>query len=114
MNLIASTLQPEAAVYRHEIPAREPVLCEVKARQAVRLLDLEEHFGKALTRGGAEVSAEERSEVAVLGAALAREPRAVGVAHVCDATCFSPSPWVGALLPGSCARGVGQCAFATR
>ena len=41
MNLIASTLQPEAAVYRHEIPAGEPFLCEVKAGQTVRLLDLE-------------------------------------------------------------------------
>ena len=41
MNLIASTLQPEAARYRHEIPAGEPFLCEVKAGQTVRLLDLQ-------------------------------------------------------------------------
>jgi urea carboxylase-associated protein 1 len=41
MNLIASTLQPEAAVYRQVIPAGEPFLCEVKAGQTVRLLDLE-------------------------------------------------------------------------
>ncbi|MBX9756634.1 MAG: urea carboxylase-associated family protein, partial [Pseudomonadaceae bacterium] len=41
MNLIASTLQPEAAVYRQVIPAGEPFLCEVKAGQTLRLLDLE-------------------------------------------------------------------------
>jgi urea carboxylase-associated protein 1 len=41
MNLIASTLQPEASVYRRVIPAGEPFLCEVKAGQTVRLLDLE-------------------------------------------------------------------------
>jgi urea carboxylase-associated protein 1 len=41
MNLIESSLQPEAAVFRHQIPAGEPFLCEVKAGQTVRLLDLE-------------------------------------------------------------------------
>jgi len=41
MTLIESTLQPEAAVFRHVIPAGEPYLFEVKAGQTVRLLDLE-------------------------------------------------------------------------
>ena len=41
MSLIESTLQPESAVYRATIPAGEPFLCEVKAGQTVRLLDLE-------------------------------------------------------------------------
>ncbi|HEY6609858.1 MAG TPA: DUF1989 domain-containing protein, partial [Pseudomonas sp.] len=41
MTLIASEKHPEAAVYRHTIPAGEPFLCEVKAGQTVRLLDLE-------------------------------------------------------------------------
>lgn len=41
MNLTESHLQPDAAVFRHVIPAGEPYLCEVKAGQTVRLLDLE-------------------------------------------------------------------------
>ena len=41
MNLTHSDKQPTAAVYRHEIPAGEPFLCEVKAGQTVRLLDLQ-------------------------------------------------------------------------
>jgi uncharacterized protein len=41
MNLIESNKQPEAAVYRQVIRAGEPLLCEVKAGQTVRLLDLE-------------------------------------------------------------------------
>ena len=41
MNLIESSLQPDSAVYRQVIPAGEPLLCEVKAGQTVRLLDLE-------------------------------------------------------------------------
>ena len=41
MNVIESSLQPEAAVFRQVIPAGEPFLCEVKAGQSVRLLDLE-------------------------------------------------------------------------
>jgi len=41
MNLTESPLQPATAVYRQVIPAGEPFLCEVKAGQTVRLLDLE-------------------------------------------------------------------------
>ena len=41
MNVIESSLQPEAAVFRQVIPAGEPFLCEVKAGQSARLLDLE-------------------------------------------------------------------------
>ena len=41
MSLIESTLYPEAAVFRHVIPAGEPYLFEVKAGQTLRLLDLE-------------------------------------------------------------------------
>ncbi len=41
MNLTESSLLPATAVYRHVIPAGEPFLCEVKAGQTVRLLDLE-------------------------------------------------------------------------
>lgn len=41
MKLTASDKQPEDAVFRHVIPAGEPYLCEVKAGQTVRLLDLE-------------------------------------------------------------------------
>jgi urea carboxylase-associated protein 1 len=41
MSLTESTLHPEAAVYREVIAAGEPFLCEVKAGQTVRLLDLE-------------------------------------------------------------------------
>ena len=41
MSLIESTLQPESAVYRATIAAGEPFLCEVKAGQTLRLLDLE-------------------------------------------------------------------------
>ena len=39
--LTSSTLNPEAAVARHIIPAGEPWVGEVKAGQTVRLLDLE-------------------------------------------------------------------------
>ena len=41
MSLIESTLHPEAAAFRHVIPAGEPYLFEVKAGQTLRLLDLE-------------------------------------------------------------------------
>lgn len=41
MTLISSDKHPEAAVYRATIAAGEPFLCEVKARQTLRLLDLE-------------------------------------------------------------------------
>ncbi|MGH8436309.1 MAG: DUF1989 domain-containing protein, partial [Pseudomonas sp.] len=41
MTLIHSDKHPEAAVYRATIPAGEPFLCEVKAGQTLRLLDLE-------------------------------------------------------------------------
>lgn len=41
MNLIESSLHPEAAAYRATIGAGEPFLCEVKAGQTLRLLDLE-------------------------------------------------------------------------
>jgi len=41
MNLTESPLRPATAVYRQVIPAGEPFLCEVKAGQTVRLLDLE-------------------------------------------------------------------------
>ena len=41
MTLIASNKHPEAAVYRATIGAGEPFLCEVKAGQSLRLLDLE-------------------------------------------------------------------------
>ena len=41
MTLIASDKHPEAAVYRATIAAGEPFLCEVKAGQTLRLLDLE-------------------------------------------------------------------------
>jgi urea carboxylase-associated protein 1 len=41
MSLTESTLHPETAVYRALIAAGEPFLCEVKAGQTVRLLDLE-------------------------------------------------------------------------
>ncbi len=41
MTLIASDKHPEAAVYRATIGAGEPFLCEVKADQTLRLLDLE-------------------------------------------------------------------------
>ena len=41
MSLIESTLHPEAASFRHVIPAGEPYLFEVKAGQTLRLLDLE-------------------------------------------------------------------------
>jgi urea carboxylase-associated protein 1 len=41
MTLISSDKHPEAAVYRTTIGAGEPFLCEVKAGQTLRLLDLE-------------------------------------------------------------------------
>ena len=41
MTLIVSDKHPEAAVYRATIGAGEPFLCEVKAGQTLRLLDLE-------------------------------------------------------------------------
>lgn len=41
MSLTASDKHAATAPYRHEIPAGEPFLCEVKAGQTVRLLDLE-------------------------------------------------------------------------
>lgn len=41
MTLISSDKHPEAAVYRATIAAGEPFLCEVKAGQTLRLLDLE-------------------------------------------------------------------------
>lgn len=41
MNLTHSDKHPEAAVYRATIAAGEPFLCEVKAGQTLRLLDLE-------------------------------------------------------------------------
>ena len=41
MTLISSDKHPEAAVYRATIAAGEPFLCEVKAGQTMRLLDLE-------------------------------------------------------------------------
>jgi len=41
MTLTASNKHPEAAVYRATIGAGEPLLCEVKAGQTLRLLDLE-------------------------------------------------------------------------
>jgi uncharacterized protein len=41
MSLTESTLHPAAAVYRAVIAAGEPFLCEVKAGQTVRLLDLQ-------------------------------------------------------------------------
>lgn len=41
MTLTASNKHPEAAVYRATIGAGEPFLCEVKAGQTLRLLDLE-------------------------------------------------------------------------
>ncbi|HUE92952.1 urea amidolyase associated protein UAAP2 [Pseudomonas sp.] len=41
MTLISSDKHPEAAVYRATIGAGEPFLCEVKAGQTLRLLDLE-------------------------------------------------------------------------
>jgi hypothetical protein len=41
MTLIASDKHSEAAVYRATIGAGEPFLCEVKAGQTLRLLDLE-------------------------------------------------------------------------
>lgn len=41
MTLIHSDKHPEAAVYRTTIGAGEPFLCEVKAGQTLRLLDLE-------------------------------------------------------------------------
>ena len=41
MSLIESTLHPEAAMFRHVIPAGEPYLFEVRAGQTLRLLDLE-------------------------------------------------------------------------
>ena len=41
MSLTESSLHPETAAFRHVIPAGEPFLCEVKAGQTVRLLDLE-------------------------------------------------------------------------
>ena len=41
MTLISSDKHPEAAVYRTTIAAGEPFLCEVKAGQTLRLLDLE-------------------------------------------------------------------------
>jgi urea carboxylase-associated protein 1 len=41
MTLIHSDKHPEAAVYRATIAAGEPYLCEVKAGQTLRLLDLE-------------------------------------------------------------------------
>jgi len=41
MRLTSSELQPEAALYRHIIPAGEPFMLEVKAGQTVRLHDLE-------------------------------------------------------------------------
>lgn len=40
-NLTTSRLNPEAAVFRHVIPAGEPWVGEVKAGQTIRLLDLE-------------------------------------------------------------------------
>lgn len=41
MSIIESALTQETAVYSHVIAAGEPFLCEVKAGQTVRLLDLE-------------------------------------------------------------------------
>ena len=41
MTLTASNNHPEAAVYRATIGAGEPFLCEVKAGQTLRLLDME-------------------------------------------------------------------------
>ncbi|SDG98156.1 hypothetical protein SAMN05216603_10512 [Pseudomonas benzenivorans] len=41
MTLVHSDKHPEAAVYRATIAAGEPFLCEVKAGQTLRLLDLE-------------------------------------------------------------------------
>jgi len=41
MNLTPSELQPATAAFRHEIPAGEPYLFEVKAGQTLRLHDLE-------------------------------------------------------------------------
>ena len=41
MTLISSDKHPEGAVYRATIAAGEPFLCEVKAGQTLRLLDLE-------------------------------------------------------------------------
>lgn len=41
MSLTSSERQPEAAVFRHVIPAGEPYLFDVKAGQTLRLLDLE-------------------------------------------------------------------------
>ena len=41
MTLISSDKYPEAAVYRATIAAGDPFLCEVKAGQTLRLLDLE-------------------------------------------------------------------------
>jgi uncharacterized protein len=41
MTLISSDKHPEAAVYRATIAAGDPFLCEVKAGQTLRLLDLE-------------------------------------------------------------------------
>ena len=41
MTLISSDKHPQAAVYRATIAAGEPFLCEVKAGQTLRLLDLE-------------------------------------------------------------------------
>ncbi|MFG0722160.1 urea amidolyase associated protein UAAP2 [Pseudomonas sp. GLN_6] len=41
MTLISSDKHPKAAVYRATIGAGEPFLCEVKAGQTLRLLDLE-------------------------------------------------------------------------
>lgn len=41
MNLTISPRAADNAVFRHVIPAGEPYLCEVKAGQTIRLLDLE-------------------------------------------------------------------------
>ena len=41
MNLVTSTRNPADAVYRHEIPAGEPWMFEIKQGQTLRLLDLE-------------------------------------------------------------------------
>jgi len=41
MTIHESNLHPEAATFRHMIPAGEPYLFEVKAGQTLRLLDLE-------------------------------------------------------------------------
>ena len=41
MSLTHSSLTPEAANFRHVIPAGEPYLFDIKAGQTVRLLDLE-------------------------------------------------------------------------